>query len=59
MFNKFYPILILIFICFYSFGIMAQSERNLISKGFTEDKVKNILLSKQDWHPFPKISEIE
>lgn len=36
-----------------------QEGKNLLSGRFTPEKLKEILVSVQDWHPFPKASERE
>ena len=37
----------------------AQEKINFLSSAFTPEKLKEIILSLQDWHPFPKASEHE
>jgi len=37
----------------------AQGKLNLLSGALTPEKLKQIILSLQDWHPFPKVSEHE
>ncbi len=37
----------------------AQEKLDLLSAAYTPEKLKEIILSLQDWHPFPKASERE
>jgi hypothetical protein len=36
-----------------------QEERNVLSKTYPPEKLKKIILSAKDWHPFPKAHEHE
>jgi len=46
-------------VLFLSLSVLAQQRDNLLSGKFGPEKLKEILVSAEDWHPFPNVSERE
>lgn len=50
---------IILSFCLLSGNLNAQSTRNLLSGTITELELESILISQEDWHPYPTIVERE
>ncbi len=53
------PFVLFISVLILSFSASAQQGDNLLSGKYVPEKLKEILVSAEDWHPFPKVSERE
>ena len=49
--------LISLFISISSYSVTGQKEPNLLSGTYTPEKLKEIIIPADEWHPFPKASE--